>query len=35
VAVEHGWEVHELTPRLQSLEDLFVQILDAAEGPSA
>jgi len=28
VLVERGWEVHEVSPRLLSLEDLFVEILE-------
>jgi ABC-2 type transport system ATP-binding protein len=32
--VERGWDVHEITPRLLSLEDLFVQILESAEKSS-
>jgi hypothetical protein len=26
--VERGWSVHEVSPRLLSLEDLFVEILE-------
>jgi len=28
VLVEHGWSVHEVSPKLLSLEDLFVEILE-------
>jgi hypothetical protein len=31
-AVERGWPVHEVAPKLVSLEDLFVEILEQAGG---
>ncbi len=30
VVVERGWELHEITPKLMSLEDLFVSVLEGA-----
>jgi ABC-2 type transport system ATP-binding protein len=34
-AVSRGWKVYELAPRIISLEDLFVQILERAEAKRA